>query len=75
MQIILHKDRPYFNVAVLLVSAAGCSKQCFQIYFSYDEKWRRFARWFWSNEVKFDLISKINKAQGIDLEDWYWSNQ
>lgn len=72
---LLSSDKPYYNVACLLVAAAGCSSECFVRFFSYDEKWRDFARWFWSNEVKRDLLLKISKAQNFDLLEWYWRNQ
>ena len=75
MTIILHKDKPYYNVALLLCHACGSGVDNYRFFFSQDKKWRDFACWFWSNDVKTDLVEKINKAQGIDLEDWYWANQ
>jgi len=48
-KLTLSKEKKYFNLALLLVSAAGCSRECYAAYFSFDKKWRNLASWFWSN--------------------------
>ena len=78
----ISRNKPYFNIALLLIAAAGCDDRCFRIFYSYDKKWQDFACWIWSGdfvkgsrEKKKAIIKKVNEAQGIDLEDWYWANQ
>ncbi len=71
----LDSEKPYYNIARLLVAAAGNSIECYHEFFKFSEKLRKFARWFWSNNVKRDMIQRINKAQNIDLLEWYWINQ
>jgi hypothetical protein len=76
----LDSERPYYNVARLLVAAAGNSIECYHEYFKFSKKFREFASWFWSNispehdPAKKPILDKINAAQGIDLDNWYWAN-
>jgi len=81
MNFTLDRNKPLYNVACLLATAAGIDAYSWQYYFSLDQRYRDLARWFWSNispvhdPKKKAILDRVNAAQGVDLVEWYWTCQ